>query len=100
MTAERITAPHVQKALDEHLQKHELKIDPKLHDVYHAVLGEQGKGGLCDEVDKIKSDLSAADARFERVCNDISAINDTLKWISRLVIGAVIMAILGLIFIP
>jgi len=54
---------------------------------------------LCDEVDKIKSDLSAADARFERVCNDISAINDTLKWISRLVIGAVILAVLGLIFV-
>ncbi len=54
MTTTRITAPHVQKALDEHLQKHELKIDPKLHDVYHAVLGEQGKGGLCDEVDELK----------------------------------------------
>ena len=85
--------------LKDHLQEHALKYNVKLHDVYHAVLGEQGKGGLCDEVDKIKSDLSAADARFERVCNDISAINDTLKWISRLVIGAVILAVLGLIFV-
>ena len=47
--------------LKDHLQEHALKYNVKLHDVYHAVLGEQGKGGLCDEVDKIKSDLSAAD---------------------------------------
>ena len=95
----RITAPLVNKKLDEHLQKHELKLDPKLHDVYHAVLGEQGKGGLCDEIDKIKSDIIIMDKRFEKVCSDIASINDTLKWVSRLIIGAVILAVLGLIFV-
>ena len=54
MATERITAPLVKKIVDEHLQEHILKINPKLHDVYHAVLGEQGKGGLYGEVDELK----------------------------------------------
>ena len=33
MATERITAPIVKKVLYEHLQKHELKTDSKLHDV-------------------------------------------------------------------
>jgi len=92
MAIDRITAPLVKKIVDEHLQEHILKINPKLHDVYHAVLGEQGKGGLCDEVDKLKGQFDSIDKR-------LLGIEDTLKWLVRLIIGAVILAVLGLIFV-
>ncbi len=78
--------------LKDHLQEHALKYNVKLHDVYHAVLGEQGKGGLYDEVDKLKGQFDSIDKR-------LLGIEDTLKWLVRLIIGAVILAVLGLIFV-
>mgnify|MGYP007071570427 CR=1 FL=1 len=85
--------------LKDHLQEHALKFNIKLHDVYHAVLGEQGKGGLCDDVVQLQSDMKTIDGRFKIVCDDIADIKDTLKWVSRLVLGAVILAGLGLILV-
>ena len=67
MTAERITAPHVQKALDEHLQKHELKIDPKLHNLQVTIFGERGQGGLSDDIEKVKDHLSVLDGHEGRI---------------------------------
>lgn len=88
-TVERITAPLIKKVLDEHLQKHELKLDPKLHDVYHAVFGDQGKGGLCDEVERLK----IMDERLEKI---ESGINKVL-WTVGL---AVLAAVLKLVILP
>lgn len=89
--------------LKDHLQEHALRYNVKLHDVYHAVLGEQGKGGLCDEVDKIKGDIESnakvIDKRFETVCENIADIKDSMKWITRLVLGAVVLAVMGVIFV-
>lgn len=85
--------------LKDHLQEHALKYNVKLHDVYHTVLGEQGKGGLCDEVDQIKGEIKTIDKQFKTVCDDIKDIKDTLKWVTRLVMGAVILAVLGLVFV-
>lgn len=78
--------------LKDHLKEHELRFNFKLHDVYHTVFGEQGKGGLCNEVDDLKSQLASIDKR-------LTGIEDTLKWLVRLVLGAVILAILGLVFV-
>ena len=97
MESTRITAPIVKKVLDDHLHEHVLKLDPKQHDVYHAVFGQQGKGGLCDDVENIKTKY---EARLKTIDENIADIKDTLKWVARLVIGAVIAAGLGLVFIP
>jgi len=88
---ERITAPIVNKKLDEHLQKHELKLDPKLHDVYHAVLGEQGRGGLCDEVDKLKLSFTTIDDRLEKI---EGGINKVLWTIGLAVLAAVLKLVI------
>lgn len=92
MAIERITAPIVKKALDEHLQKHELKLDPKLHDVYHAVLGEQGKGGLCDEVGNLKTSFTVINGRLEKIEGGINKVLWTIGL-------AVLAAILKLVII-
>jgi ubiquinone biosynthesis protein UbiJ len=92
-TVEKITAPKVQQALQEHLQRHELKLDGKLHDVYHAVFGEQGKGGICDEVERVKSSMERIDERLEKIEGGINKV----LWTVGL---AVIAAILKLVFIP
>ena len=93
MTSERITAPIVKKVLDEHLQEHALKINPKLHDVYHAVFGEQGKGGLCDEVDKMGDNMKSINVRLVKIEDGINKI----LWV---VILAVLAAILKLVILP
>ena len=89
---ERITAPLVQRALDDHLQRHELKLDPKLHNVHEAVFGVNNQGGLCDKAEALAIKFTAIDKNLE-------SINDTLKWLMRLVIGAVILALLGVVLI-
>ena len=88
----RVTAPKVNERLDDHLQEHALRFNIKLHDVYHAVFGEQGKGGICTEVSDLKTTIGVIDTR-------LSNIEDYLKWLVRLVLGAVILAVLGLIFV-
>ena len=92
-TVEKITAPKVQQALQEHLQRHELKLDGKLHDVYHAVFGEQGKGGICDEFERVKGNMERIDERLEKIEGGINKV----LWTVGL---AVIAAILKLVFIP
>lgn len=85
----RITAPIVNKKLDEHLQKHELKIDPKLHDVYYAVFGEHGKReGLISDVERLK----AMDERLEKIESGINKVLWTI-------VLAVIAALLKLVII-
>ena len=92
-TVEKITAPKVQQALQEHLQRHELKLDGKLHDVYHAVFGEQGKGGICEEFERVKGNMERIDDRLEKIEGGINKV----LWTVGL---AVIAAILKLVFIP
>jgi len=92
-TVEKITAPKVQQALQEHLQRHELKLDGKLHDVYHAVFGEQGKGGICEEFERVKGNMERIDERLEKIEGGINKV----LWTVGL---AVIAAILKLVFIP
>lgn len=92
MTPERITAPKVDKKMDDHLQEHVLKWNYKLHDVWHAMFGEKGKGGLCNEVNDMKIIVGNIDKR-------LGGIEDMLKWLVRLIIGAVILAVLGLVII-
>ena len=89
MTSERITAPLVKKALDDHLQRHELRIDPKLHDVHEAVFGKGNIGGLCDEIGRLK----AIDARLQKIEDGLNRV----FWVIGL---AVIGAILKLVLIP
>ena len=89
----RITAPIVKKVLDEHLQEHARKYDVKLHDVYHAVLGEHGKGGLCEKV-------SVQEETFKNFREDIAEIKDSMRWVVRIVLGAVILAVIKLVIIP
>ena len=93
MATERITAPKVQQALQEHLQRHELKLDGKLHDVYHAVFGEQGKGGICEEFERVKGNMERIDERLEKIEGGINKV----LWTVGL---AIIAAILKLVFIP
>ena len=93
MAIDRITAPLVKKIVDEHLQEHILKINPKLHDVYHAVFGEQGKGGLCEEFERVKGNMERIDERLEKIEGGINKV----LWTVGL---AVIAAILKLVFIP
>ena len=92
-TVEKIRAPKVQQALQEHLQRHELKLDGKLHDVYHAVFGEQGKGGICEEFERVKGNMERIDERLEKIEGGINKV----LWTVGL---AVIAAILKLVFIP
>lgn len=94
MAAERITAPLVKKVFDEHLQRHELKIDPKLNNVHEAVFGEKGKGGLCDDVTKLKeTDFPSIDKRLEK----IEAGINKMTWV---VVLAVLAALLKLVLNP
>jgi len=93
MTSERITAPLVKKALDDHLQKHELRIDPKLHDVHEAVFGKGNIGGLCDEVKELQG-------IYKTLGTDIAEIKESIYWVIKIVLGAVILGILGLVIIP
>jgi len=88
-SVERITAPIVKRILDEHLQKHDLKFDTKLHDVYHAVFGDQGKGGICDEIERLK----VMDKRLEKI---EAGINKVL-WTVGL---AILAAVLKLVILP
>jgi hypothetical protein len=100
MATERVTAPLVKKIIDDHLQRHELKIDPKLHDVHEAVFGKGNIGGLCDEVQDIKYVYNALGKDMVDLGKNIAAIKDSLAWVVKIVLGAVILAIIGLIIIP
>ena len=89
MATDRITAPIVKKVLDEHLQKHELKLDPKLHNVHEAVFGKGGIGGLCDEVERLKN----MDKRLEKIEIGINKV----LWTVGL---AILAAVLKLVILP
>lgn len=78
--------------LKDHLQEHTLKFNQKLHDTWYAVFGDKGKGGLCNEIENLKD-------KFETIDTRLTNIEDTLKWLVRLIIGAVILAVLGLVFV-
>lgn len=93
MATERITAPLVKKALDEHLQRHELKLDPKLHNVHEAVFGPGNQGGICDQVEKLRGNISMIDKRLTNIENGINKV----LWV---VVLAVLGAVLKLVFIP
>ena len=45
--AERTTAATVKAELGDHLQYHENKLDPKLHNHHVILFGEKGDNGLC-----------------------------------------------------
>ena len=85
----RITAPKVYIELHEHLQRHTDKMDPKLHNVYEAVFGEKGKGGLYDEVERLR----IMDSRLEKIETGINRV----LWVMGLaVLGALLkLVILG-----
>jgi len=89
MTSDRITAPFVNKKLDEHLQKHELKIDPKLCEVYKSVFGEHSKDGLIAEVERMKM----IDERLKKIEDGINKVLWTIFL-------AVIAALLKLVILP
>ena len=88
MTAERLTIQKVKTELDTHLHDHDIKLDPKLHDVYHAVFGEQGKGGLQNDVERLKM----MDERLKKIESDINKV----LWA---IVMAVLAAILKLVII-
>ena len=52
--ADRITAPVVKELLDNHLQFHELKLNPKVHNHQEILFGEKGDDGMCADVKEIK----------------------------------------------
>ena len=93
MTAtERLTIQKVKTELDTHLHDHDIKLDPKLHDVYHAVFGEKGKGGVIADVERLEMAMASIDERLETI---ESGINKVL-WI---VVAAVLAAVLKLVII-
>ena len=90
MNAERITAPLVKKIIDDHIQKHELKLDVKIHDTFHAVFGEMGKGGLCACAKEQEDAMKAIKERMDKYESNISRI----VW---MIGGTLIAAVLNLI---
>ena len=52
--ADRITTPQVKDMLDNHLQFHELKLNPKVHNHQEILFGEKGDDGMCADVKEIK----------------------------------------------
>ena len=87
MVVERITAPSVKKVIDEHLQRHELKLDPKLHDVHSRVFSE---GGISDTVKELK-------IYYRDINERLTAIEGYIKWLILLVMGAIIAGGLNII---
>lgn len=72
MAIERITAPAVKRVLDEHLQRHELKIDPKLHNLQVVVFGERGDNGLNSEFKELRHCYKDIDERLDKIEKNIN----------------------------
>ena len=54
MASERITTPIVKGMVEDHLQFHENRLDPKLHNHQIILFGEKGDNGMCADVRDIK----------------------------------------------
>ena len=54
MVAEKLTANKVMAELKDHLQYHELKLNPKVHNHQEILFGEKGDDGMCADVKEIK----------------------------------------------
>jgi tetrahydromethanopterin S-methyltransferase subunit B len=52
---------------------------------------------LEDRVNKVEARMAVAESSLRDVKEDISSIKSNTNWILRLVIGAIVMAVLGLI---
>ena len=89
-TAERITAPLIKKALDEHLQKHELKYDVKLHDVHAAVFGEHKDDGMISEIDDLQHSYKDIERRLTK-------IESSINWGVLVVLGSFLAAVANLV---
>jgi len=92
MVAEKLTIKKVKDELDIHLHDHAIKYDPKLHDVYHAVFGEQGKGGLVSDLERLEVAMASIDKRLDKI---ESGVNKVL-WV---IIAAVLAAVLKLVIV-
>ena len=91
MALERITAPHVQRVLNEHLQKHELKIDPKLHNLHVVIFGDKGDDGLNSEFRELRHCYKDIDERLEK-------IEKNINWGVVFIIGSFLTSLLRLIW--
>lgn len=49
-------------------------------------------------ISKVETDRDVSDVHRRNVERRLDAIEDTLKWLSRLILGALIMALLAFIF--
>ncbi|MCJ7826455.1 hypothetical protein MUP56_02465 [Patescibacteria group bacterium] len=92
MNITRITAQLVNTKLDKHLEKHEDVYDKALDRHEILLLGEKSDTGLCKMVNILEGFYKGIDGRLEK-------IEGGLMWLNRLIIGAVILAILGVILI-
>jgi len=90
MTTDRLTINKVKSELDTHLSYHEIKLDPKLHDVYHAVFGEQGKGGVIKDVERLEIAMANIDERLNKIEGGVNRV----LWV---ILAAILAAILKLI---
>jgi len=91
MAVERITAPIVKAELDKHLERHQHEYYPKLTEVRDAVFGPGNKGGLCDDVEKLRDKMGAINEKLQGI---ESSINKVLWIIILAVIGAVLKLVI------
>ena len=67
---ERITAPHVHMELLKHLQRHEDRIDKKIHNHHIILFGPDGDKGMCAEIkaiDKRVGDLEKTNQKIDKL---------------------------------
>ncbi len=100
-TSGRKTVATVDAELHDHLKCHELKVDPKLHDLHVVVMGQRAEPGLLQRVINIENEIAKIKASIKEIKDELNdelerrADND--KWLMRLVAGTLVAALLNLV---
>ena len=92
MVVKKITAPYVDAKVEDHLTKHKDVYDITLNSLEILLLGEKRDNGLCKTVSVLEGFYKDIDGRLIKIEGGIT-------WLIRLIVGAVILAVLGLIII-
>jgi len=87
-----ITAPIVNAKVEDHLTKHIDVYDKMLTRHDELLVGEKSDNGLCKTVSILEGFYKGIDGRLIKIEGGIT-------WLIRLIVGAVILAVLGLIII-
>ena len=92
MATERLTATKVYNEHCDHITKHKDVYDPRSEKMHKTLYGETGINGLAGM-------LKAQGNNIDNITAKLSNIESNLTWLNRLIIGAVVMAVLGLVFV-